>query len=98
MSDSSITIKADDIRLEPVTIDTIYGCINQSNVARIHAPVFTPQSNCRNCGAPLNRHRNCEYCGTPWQVDDGIIVDVNKKWTTKGELVVTANEIRMSVG
>ena len=98
MSNSSITIKADDINLQPVTYDYIMNSINQDTVARIHAPVFNPQTNCRNCGAPLNRHRNCEYCGTPWQVDDGIIVDVNEKRTAKSELIVTANEIRMSVG
>ena len=97
MSDS-ITIKADGMNLQPVTYDLIMNSINQDTVARIHAPVFNPQSNCRNCGAPLNRHRNCEYCGTPWQMDDGILVDVPKINNRKSELVVTANEIRMSVG
>ena len=74
----SITIKADDINLQPLYYDLIMNSINQDTVAHIHAPVFNPQKNCRNCGAPLNRHRNCEYCGTPWQVDDGIIADVPK--------------------
>lgn len=98
MSDGNITISADYINLQPVTYDLIMNSINQDTVARIHAPVFNPQSNCRNCGAPLNRHRNCEYCGTPWQMDDGILVDVPKINNLKSELVVTANEIRMSVG
>ena len=98
MSNGSITIKADDINLQPVTYDLIMNSINHDTVARIHAPVFNPQSNCRNCSAPLNRHRNCEYCGTTWQVDDGILVDVPKINNRKSELVVTANGIRMSVG
>ena len=98
MSNGSITIAADDINLQPVTYDFIMNSINQDTVARIHAPVFNPQTNCRNCGAPLNRYRNCEYCGTKFQVDDGIIVDVPKINPRKSELVVTGSEIRMSVG
>ena len=95
MSDSSITIKADDINLLPVTYDLIMNSINQDTVARIHAPIYNPQTNCRNCGAPLNRHRNCEYCGTPWQVDDGIIADVPKIPNRKSELIIDSTGIRM---
>lgn len=98
MSNGSITIKADDINLQPVSYDLIMNSINQSTIARINAPMFNPQTNCRNCGAPLNRHRNCEYCGTPWQVDDGIMVDTTRFQPTKGEIVVTDSAIRMSVG
>ena len=93
----SITIKAGDINLQPVSYDLIMNSINQSTVAHINAMMFSPQKNCRNCGAPLNRYRNCEYCGTKFQVDDGIIVDVPKINPRKSELVVTGSEIRMSV-
>lgn len=98
MSNGSITITADDINLQPVSYDLIMNSINQSTVARINAPMFNPQTNCRNCGAPLNRNRNCEYCGTPWQVDDGIMVDTTRCRPTKGEIVITDSAIRMSVG
>lgn len=98
MSNGSITITADDLNLQPVSYDLIMNSINQSTVARINAPMFNPQSNCRNCGAPLNRHRNCEYCGTPWQVDDGIMVDTTRSQPTKGEIIITDSSIRMSVG
>lgn len=98
MSNSNITITADDINIQPVSYDLIMNSINRSTIARINAPMFSPQTNCRNCGAPLNRHRNCEYCGTPWQMDDGILVDVPKINNRKSELVVTGSEIRMSVG
>ena len=98
MSNGSITIAADDINIQPVSYYSIMNSINQSTIARINAPVFNPQTNCRNCGAPLNRYRNCEYCGTKFQVDDGIIVDVPKINPRKSELVVTGSEIRMSVG
>lgn len=98
MSNGSITIAADDINIQPVSYYSIMNSINQSTIARINAPVFNPQTNCRNCGAPLNRYRNCEYCGTKFQVDDGIIVDVPKINQRKSELVVTGSEIRMSVG
>lgn len=98
MSDGSITITADDLNIQPVSYDLIMNSINQSAIARINAPMFSPQKNCRNCGAPLNRYRNCEYCGTKFQVDDGIIVDVPKINPRRSELVITGNEIRMSVG
>lgn len=98
MSNGSITIAADKINIQPVSYDLIMNSINQSTVARINATIFNPQTNCRNCGAPLNRYRNCEYCGTKFQVDDGIIVDVPKNNSRKSELVVTGSEIRMSVG
>lgn len=98
MSNESITITADDLDLQPVSYDLIMNSINQSTVARINAPMFNPQTNCRNCGAPLNRHRNCEYCGTPWQVDDGIMVDTTRSQPTNGEIIITDSAIRMSVG
>ena len=40
--------------------------------------------NCRNCGAPLNRFGNCEYCGTVHQL--------------RSEIVMTAGSIRFSCG
>lgn len=98
MSDSSITINADDINIQPVTYSYIMDSINQSTVAHINAMSFSPQKNCRNCGAPLNRYRNCDYCGTKFQADDGIIVDAPKISNVKSEIVVTGNDIRISVG
>ena len=98
MSNGSITIKADDINIQPVSSDLIMNSINQSTIPRINAPMFNPQTNCRNCGAPLNRHRNCEYCGTPWQVDDGIMVDTTRCQPKKSVIIITDSAIRMSVG
>lgn len=40
--------------------------------------------NCRNCGAPLNRFGNCEYCGTACQMHS--------------EIVMTADSIRITHG
>ena len=94
MSNSSITIKADDINIAPVSYDYIMNSINQSTVAHINANIFNPQTNCRNCGAPLNRNRDCEYCGTQFQTDDRIASTT----PPKSELVITGSEIRVSVG
>ena len=95
MSNSSITIKADDINIQPVTYDCIMDYINQSTVAHINAMSFSPQKNCRNCGAPLNRHRNCEYCGTKFQVDGEIVADVPEIKPRKSELIIDSTGIRM---
>ena len=27
------------------------------------------KTNCKNCGAPLNAHGNCDYCGTKAQAE-----------------------------
>lgn len=40
--------------------------------------------NCPNCGAPLNEHGHCEYCGSKRQL--------------KSEMVITATEIRLTCG
>ena len=72
MSNRSITIAADDINLQPVSYDLIMNSINQSTIARINAPMFNPQTNCRNCGAPLDRNKDCPYCGTKAQMRSGI--------------------------
>ena len=43
------------------------------------------QKNCRNCGAPLNEHGDCEYCGTKgWQEKE-----------TFSEIVITVDSIRL---
>ena len=31
--------------------------------------------NCRNCGAPLNKYGDCEYCGTKKQMRSEIVMD-----------------------
>ena len=97
---NSITISADHINLQPA--DYLYVTdFNQPTIAQIsplYMPLQTQQKNCRNCGAPLNRRRDCEYCGTKWQDDGGIIVDPPKVGNVKSELIVTGSEIRMSVG
>ena len=40
------------------------------------------QTNCKNCGAPLDKFGNCEYCGT---VKKG-----------KSEIIMTADSIRIT--
>ena len=30
--------------------------------------VFEPKTNCKNCGAPLDRNKDCPYCGTKRQM------------------------------
>ena len=38
------------------------------------------QANCRNCGAPLNREGDCEYCGTKRQnmARSGIMISADR--------------------
>ena len=40
-------------------------------------------TNCRNCGAPLNEHGHCEYCGTKGRQE------------TFSEIVITMDSIRV---
>lgn len=35
---------------------------------------FKPRTNCENCGAPLDEHKDCPYCGTKHQVMSEIIM------------------------
>ena len=48
------------------------------NQAYINAPIMpvehSQQTNCRNCGAPLDRNHDCPYCGTQHQYSSGIEV------------------------
>ena len=46
------------------------------------------QTNCPNCGAPLNKLGDCEYCGT----------SVIKPLTSKSEIVITKDYIHISCG
>lgn len=96
----SLTISADRINIDDLYLRTQNAILFDTH-AYVYAPEVKPlypQTNCRNCGAPLNRHRDCEYCGTPWQDDGRIIVDPPKIGNVKSELIVTGSEIRMSVG
>ena len=73
----SITISAEDIELQPTVIDSWSVINNNSISARLNADAFPfePQKNCRNCGAPLNRNKDCDYCGTKHQLKSGVYMD-----------------------
>lgn len=64
-----ITIPADKINLQESIIATIKAEYPRSDIA---VPVFNPTTNCRNCGAPLDRNKDCPYCGTKAQMRSGI--------------------------
>lgn len=42
------------------------------------------RTNCKNCGAPLNESRQCEYCGTNYQSQ-----------SIKSSMEITSNCIRL---
>ena len=70
----TITISADDVISAGSLTDKV--CTNiQPPSARVSFPTFNPTTNCRNCGAPLNRNRDCEYCGTKHQMKSEIVMD-----------------------
>ena len=79
----SLTIKADDILNANLSTDCVTTTIH-SGPTHVSTPSFKTTTNCRNCGAPLNRNRDCEYCGTKHQM--------------KSEIVMNGHEIRMSCG
>ena len=41
------------------------------------------EKNCKNCGAPLDPHGDCEYCGT------------KRQRRIRSKIEITANEIRL---
>ena len=73
----TITISAKDVNLQTSVIDPWTIKSSRAITARINADAFPfePQSNCRNCGAPLNRNKDCDYCGTKHQMKSGIFMD-----------------------
>lgn len=44
------------------------------------------KKNCKNCGAPLNKDGDCEYCGT------------KRQRRPHSSMVITASEIRLYAG
>lgn len=52
--------------------------MNKENERKIH--------NCPNCGAPLNTHGDCEYCGS------------RRLPAEESEIVITSDSIRISYG
>ena len=78
-----ITISADDVISAGLLTDHVRTAMEQSPT-RVRIPTFNPMTNCRNCGAPLNRNRDCEYCGTKHQA--------------KAEIVMNSDGIRWSCG
>ena len=73
----TITISAKDIDLQTSVIDSWSITCNQPITAHFNEDVFPfkAQTNCRNFGAPLDKHRNCEYCGTKYQMRSGVYMD-----------------------
>lgn len=72
----SITIPADKINIGVTTLAP-YAFISAETIRpEIHRmPEFRPTTNCRNCGAPLNRNKDCDYCGTKHQLKSGVYMD-----------------------
>ena len=73
----SITISAEDVNVQSSVIDSWSITCNQPISVRLNEDAFPfkAQTNCRNCGAPLNEHRDCEYCGTKYQMRSGVYMD-----------------------
>lgn len=73
----TITISAKDIDLQPSVIDSWSITSNRPITGHLNVDAFPfePQSNCRNCGAPLNRNKDCDYCGTKHQMKSGIFMN-----------------------
>ena len=77
----SITVSAKDIQSDTIVAKDSVICCNpkwttELNVSKI-TQRFDPTTNCRNCGAPLNKDRDCEYCGTKHQMKSEITMDRN---------------------
>lgn len=79
----TITVSADDIISADLSTDCVHTTI-KPQPTHVSFPAFNATTNCRNCGAPLNRNRDCEYCGTKHQI--------------KSEIVMDGHGIRMSCG
>ena len=71
-----ITIPANKINIGITTLPS-HACIFADTIKpKIHMmPEFKHITNCRNCGAPLNSHKDCEYCGTKYQMKSGVYMD-----------------------
>lgn len=69
----TITIGADDIISADLSTDCVHTTI-KPQPTHVSFPAFNATTNCRNCGAPLNRNRDCEYCGTKHQMKSEIMI------------------------
>ena len=66
----SLTIPADKINIGETTLAPLTINMDSNIKHEFHAT-----TNCRNCGAPLNKNRDCDYCGTKHQLKSSIRMD-----------------------
>ena len=50
------------------------------------------KTNCKNCGAPLNAHGNCDYCGTKTQAEIKSKIELSAD-----RIVLTCNDINNQI-
>ena len=80
---AEIIIPAGEINLKDIIADAVPAELCTISAAvqgatRVNYPRIPElKTNCRNCGAPLDKDRNCPYCGTKHQVQSGISMNAD---------------------
>ena len=77
VDESKIALKPSDLFAKNSYAQPIQATVN-------YPTTFNSITNCKNCGAPLDRNKDCPYCGT------------KKQYVS--EFVINEHEIRLSVG